>query len=107
LRNFDWPGNVRELRNTIERAVLLTPNGGVIGAEALPSALSPSATRAGPASLKEKLLEVEKQIIRDALAQSGGVVRAAARLLRTDAVTLGRKVRRHGLTSAGVRAAAS
>jgi DNA-binding NtrC family response regulator len=107
LRNFDWPGNVRELRNTIERAVLLTPNGGVIGAESLPSALSPSATRAGPASLKEKLLEVEKQIIRDALAQSGGVVRAAARLLRTDAVTLGRKVRRHGLTSAGVRAAAS
>jgi two-component system, NtrC family, response regulator HupR/HoxA len=107
LRSFDWPGNVRELRNTIERAVLLTKEGGVIATETLPPALSPSSGRAGPASLKEKLLEVEKQMIRDALAQSGGVVRAAARLLRTDAVTLGRKVRRHGLTGTAKLAAAS
>jgi transcriptional regulator with GAF, ATPase, and Fis domain len=40
---------------------------------------------------------VEKRIIAEALEESGGVVRAAARLLRTDAVTLGRRVRRYGL----------
>ena len=27
LQSYPWPGNVRELRNTIERAIALTPNG--------------------------------------------------------------------------------
>jgi two-component system, NtrC family, response regulator HydG len=33
---YDWPGNLRELKNTIRRAVLLTP-GKYIGIQALPS----------------------------------------------------------------------
>jgi two-component system response regulator HupR/HoxA len=104
LRAAQWPGNVRELRNAIERAVLLTPDGALVLPEALPPAVwQTSASGSGPASLKEKLLEVERRLIRDALEESSGVVRAAARLLRTDPVTLGRKVRRHGLGSARVR----
>jgi DNA-binding NtrC family response regulator len=100
LRWAEWPGNVRELRNVIERAVLLTKAGAQIALESLPLGFTPaSGVGAGvPASLKERLLAVEKRIIAEALEESGGVVRAAARLLRTDAVTLGRRVRRHGLS---------
>ena len=51
--------------------------------------------------LKKDLLkyldEVERQLIRVALEQHGGVVRRAARQLGMNAVTLGRKARRHGL----------
>jgi len=32
----DWPGNARELRNTIERAVILCPNGAPLDAGHLP-----------------------------------------------------------------------
>ncbi|GAC1344022.1 MAG: hypothetical protein NVSMB23_18470 [Myxococcales bacterium] len=100
LRAAEWRGNVRELRNAIERAVLLSPDCGLIAAEALPPAVWQAPGRAGgPASLKDKLLALERRLIRDALEESGGIVRAAARLLRTDPVTLGRKVRRHGLAT--------
>ena len=27
MMSYNWPGNVRELRNTIERAVILCPDG--------------------------------------------------------------------------------
>jgi two-component system response regulator HupR/HoxA len=100
LRAAEWPGNVRELRNVIERAVLLTKPGAQIALESLPLGFTPApgGGLGEPASLKERLLAVEKRIIAEALEESGGVVRAAARLLRTDAVTLGRRVRRHGLS---------
>jgi transcriptional regulator with PAS, ATPase and Fis domain len=99
LRAAEWPGNVRELRNVIERAVLLTKPGAPIALDSLPPGFTPTSGGGAsePASLKERLLAVEKRIIAEALEQSRGVVRAAARLLRTDAVTLGRRVRRHGL----------
>ena len=33
---YDWPGNARELRNTIERAVILCPDGAPLDAGHLP-----------------------------------------------------------------------
>jgi len=36
LMTFDWPGNARELRNTIERAVILCPDGAPLDAGHLP-----------------------------------------------------------------------
>jgi DNA-binding NtrC family response regulator len=35
---YDWPGNARELRNTIERAVILCPEGAPLDATHLPPA---------------------------------------------------------------------
>jgi DNA-binding NtrC family response regulator len=45
LLNYDWPGNARELRNTVERAVILCPDGTPLDAGHLP----PGFGRAKPA----------------------------------------------------------
>ena len=41
---YDWPGNARELRNTIERAVILCPDGAPLDAIALAEDLRYAAT---------------------------------------------------------------
>jgi transcriptional regulator with PAS, ATPase and Fis domain len=102
LQSYEWPGNIRELRNIIERAVLLTAPGEPITLEVLPkqvlSCLSgPSPTLVNGLTLKEKVGEFERDLIRAALGRHGGVVRKAAEELRINAVTLGRKVKQHRL----------
>jgi DNA-binding NtrC family response regulator len=104
LVSAKWPGNVRELRNVIERAVLLSGDDEYLTRRHLPPALVASVEgtrpqgRVGSAgSLRERLEQVEKEIIREALERHGGVVRRAAAALEMDPVTLGRRVRRHGL----------
>ena len=51
----------------------------------------------GAGSLRDRLEQMEREIIREALERHGGVVRRAAAALEMDPVTLGRRVRRHGL----------
>jgi transcriptional regulator of acetoin/glycerol metabolism len=69
LEAHDFPGNVRELKNSIGRAHLTS--GGAIAKEHLPKALASAAPE--PAtdarSLKDKLAEIEKARIVDALAK--------------------------------------
>ncbi|MCC6319778.1 MAG: sigma-54-dependent Fis family transcriptional regulator [Gemmatimonadaceae bacterium] len=77
LLDHAWPGNVRELGHVIERAVLLA-RGELIGAGDL--ALRPAAS----ASVRLEdlpLEEVERILIRKALAKHGGNVSRAARAL--------------------------
>ncbi len=102
-----WPGNVRELRNCIERAVLLSGPEEPVMRRHLPPALVAASTQAtrqtvrvsGAGSLRDRLEQLEREIIREALERHGGVVRRAAAALEMDPVTLGRRVRRHGLLS--------
>jgi DNA-binding NtrC family response regulator len=82
LRRYDWPGNVRELENTIERAVvlatspMLTPaTVSLLGASAAPAAGLPS-TR-----LHQNIEWVERETIRRALEQAGGIKKDAAELM--------------------------
>jgi two-component system response regulator HupR/HoxA len=104
LRWAKWPGNVRELRNCIERAVLLSTDDEPVCPRHLPPSLSAGldvvrrqVRASGVTSLRERLEQTEKEIIREALERHGGVVRRAAAALEMDPVTLGRRVRRHGL----------
>jgi DNA-binding NtrC family response regulator len=105
LLSAKWPGNVRELRNCIERAVLLSANDELVSRRHLPPYLVAHAEGSvrqqvrvsGSGSLRERLEQLEKEIIREALERHGGVVRRAAAALEMDPVTLGRRVRRHGL----------
>jgi DNA-binding NtrC family response regulator len=82
LRRYEWPGNVRELENTIERAVVLT-TGTVLTAAAvsLLGATSASATGLPSLRLHQNLEWVERETIRRALDQSGGVKKEAAELM--------------------------
>ncbi len=99
LLAYDWPGNARELRNVMERAVLLSQPGEMVTRRLLPPALmgarAPSTGTAG--SLRARMEQVERDLIREALEQNGGVLRRAAVALGMDPVTLGRRARRHGL----------
>jgi DNA-binding NtrC family response regulator len=82
LERYDWPGNVRELENTIERAVVLT-TGTVIttAAISLVGATSASSTGLPSMRLHQNLEWVERETIRRALDQAGGVKKDAAELM--------------------------
>jgi transcriptional regulator with PAS, ATPase and Fis domain len=79
LLKYDWPGNVRELENTIERAVVLA-TGPVISSSAISLLGATSAPPAGLPSMRlhQNLEWVERETIRRALEQSGGVKKDAA-----------------------------
>ncbi|MBI4887650.1 MAG: sigma-54-dependent Fis family transcriptional regulator [Acidobacteria bacterium] len=82
LERYDWPGNVRELENTIERAVVLatdpvmtTASISLLGATSAPPPGLPSLR------LHQNLEWVERETIRRALEQAGGVKKEAAELM--------------------------
>jgi len=82
LERYDWPGNVRELENTIERAVVLT-TGTVIDASAISLVGATSSSSSGLPSMRlhQNLEWVERETIRRALEQAGGVKKDAAELM--------------------------
>jgi len=101
---YTWPGNVRELENLIERAMILTDDD-VIEASALPSAVvSAPSTREGDGKepnedlgLKRARQGFEAQIIRKALAQTGGNRTHAAKLLEISHRALLYKIKDYGI----------
>ena len=76
---YDWPGNIRELENIIERAVILTP-GNKITPQVLPQSINKYnrnsseiySTPGGERSLKDVMNDIEKQIIKKVLQETGG-----------------------------------
>jgi len=82
LERYDWPGNVRELENTIERAVVLT-TGPVISADVISLVGATSTSSAGLPSMRlhQNLEWVERETIRRALEQAGGIKKDAAELM--------------------------
>jgi anaerobic nitric oxide reductase transcription regulator len=121
LARYAWPGNVRELGNVLSRVVLrasasvargepvvisaatLGPELAELGAE--PATLREEAQAPPPAlgdrtkgmSLREAVAEFERDMIRRAVAESGGNWAAAARRLRMDRGNLHNLARRLGL----------
>ncbi len=93
LEAADWPGNVRQLENVIERAVALE-RGPLIQLSSLPNGNGPkvhgreAAASAEPAALPENGLDLprhlesqERELVSQALRQSGGRHDKAAKLL--------------------------
>jgi putative PEP-CTERM system response regulator len=103
LRDYSWPGNVRELENVIH-GLCVTCEGPAVESGDLPEPLS--APRSGPAGGQAEfnpgtmsLPEVEREMIRIALRDTGGNrTRAAQRLGLTRHVLLN-KIRKHRIDS--------
>jgi two-component system, NtrC family, response regulator PilR len=105
LRAYDYPGNVRELANVVERAVTLA-DGDAVDAGVLPpsvrGATPPAASAAAelPESgldLQGHLDAVERRLLEQALARTGGVKTEAARLLSVTFRSLRYRLAKYGI----------
>jgi DNA-binding NtrC family response regulator len=98
LQSYLWPGNVRELRSTIETAVVFA-RGSVVNVRDLPAdvrqpedrVISPEAEVVAAAAAST-LHEAEKQLIIEALRNTGGNRTEAARRIGVSRRTLHRKL---------------
>jgi Nif-specific regulatory protein len=85
LMAYHWPGNVRELENTIEYAVLMGREDGVIHGHDLPPTLQTpvaiAATGSNQHTLKARVAMLERDLIVDSLKRHKGTISAAAREL--------------------------
>jgi len=98
LVNYDWPGNVRELENAIERALVLGSSYMIL-LEDLPESVveqnSPAETHEGKYHAQVKHLK--KQLILDAVEQTGGNYVDAAGILGVHPNYLHRLIRNLGI----------
>ena len=108
LLGHPWPGNVRELQNAIERAA-------VIAEDAIEPFHLPPELRGGagaPAntggrdegkSLDERLAEIEKGMIIEAITRAGGVQVRAAELLGINQRSLWHRIKKHNIDVASLK----
>jgi two-component system NtrC family response regulator len=95
LSNYQWPGNVRELENRVKRAVIMA-EGTQLGIADLdlPAVESGSSTNM---TLKDARERAEREVLQRALAQAGGNVTQAAKLLDVSRPTLYDLMRYHNM----------
>lgn len=101
LLQYHWPGNVRELRNVIERAVMLHEEGEILPQHLPPEIVEGKRERSG-FELKDlefpeeglPLEDVEKEVIKKALAKTDGNLSKAARMLHITRDTLRYRIRK-------------
>jgi two-component system response regulator AtoC len=103
---YDWPGNIRELKNAIERAAVVT-DGDVVTLASLPTPVRPAGVglvagvasqqweAPGAMSLDDKMTQLERAFVIEALSRTGGVQAAAARLLGVTERSIWHLVKKH------------
>jgi transcriptional regulator with PAS, ATPase and Fis domain len=107
---FSWPGNIRELQNTIESASVIAENGYIEPAQ-LPAKITgafnnPNHTEFKmPANipLDERLREIEKSMIIEALRKTGGVQVRATELLGINQRSLWHRIKKHNIDVKGIK----
>jgi DNA-binding NtrC family response regulator len=101
LKAYRWPGNVRELANIMERAVLLNDGGAIEPKDLamLPPEPSSSEFRVSFPPGGIVWSDLERSLIEQALAQSGGNQVRAAKLLGLSRDALRYRMEKHGLAS--------
>ena len=90
---YRWPGNVRELRQACERATLLATGPVFTWDDFGLAAPMPAA----PAEASLDLDQREREAVQAALAQAGGNISQAAKLLGVSRAALYRRLDKHGL----------
>ena len=101
--SYGWPGNVRELENAIERAMVLTESD-LITPEDLPEKirlardLIGNTLASGELSIKKTVRTIEEELIRRALAKTGGNRTKAAKILEISHRALLYKIKQYGVS---------
>jgi len=101
---YDWPGNARELRNTIERAVILCPDGAPLDAGHLPPGFGKAQILAAQAfddsvvqiRVGSTVDEAERLLILRTLEATGQNKTRAAEILGVSLKTLHNKLKEYG-----------
>ena len=103
---YTWPGNVRELQNTVERAAVLS-QGQEIAVIHLPENIArifnPQFTETEDdktQSIDDKLKDIEKGIIIDALKRTNGIQIRAAELMGINQRSLWHRIKKYQIDSA-------
>ena len=107
---FSWPGNIRELQNTIESASVIAENGYIEPAQ-LPGKITGAFNNPNhtdfkmPANipLDERLQEIEKSMIIEALRKTGGVQARATELLGINQRSLWHRIKKHNIDVKGLK----
>jgi DNA-binding NtrC family response regulator len=108
---FSWPGNIRELKNTLESASVIAENG-IIKPTHLPAKITSvfdqnQITTAGKntakISLDERLKEIEKSIIIEALKKTGGIQVRATELLGINQRSLWHRIKKYDIDVKGIK----
>jgi transcriptional regulator with PAS, ATPase and Fis domain len=106
---YGWPGNVRELQNTVERAAVLSQ-----GQEIIVNHLPESITRLfqnafieneddKDLSIDDKLKEIEKGMIIDALKKTNGIQIRAAELMGINQRSLWHRIKKYQIDAAAFK----
>ena len=102
---YPWPGNVRELQNTIERAAVICDDS-FIEPTHLPMSITGVfdtnqheviPTLPANAPIDERLAEIEKNMIVEALRKTGGVQVRATELLGINQRSLWHRIKKHNI----------
>jgi transcriptional regulator with PAS, ATPase and Fis domain len=101
---YSWPGNIRELKNTIESAAVIAENSYIEPAQ-LPSKIVGVFNSNGQTDLKlptnlpldDRLREIEKSMIIEALRKTGGVQVRATELLGINQRSLWHRIKKHNI----------
>ncbi len=98
LKNHSWPGNVRQLENAVEMAVALSGEREILYPSDFPLANAsapriPAASALHTNDFEQTVGRIEKQILEDALRQTGGNKTAAAGMLGLKRTTLAAKLK--------------
>ncbi|MBN1999729.1 sigma-54-dependent Fis family transcriptional regulator, partial [candidate division KSB1 bacterium] len=94
LKKYHWPGNVRELRHAVERAVIMAESNVLQPADFLFSIDSGESSTAFDTCTLE---DVEKILVRKALAKYQGNISRAAKELGLTRTSLYRRMEKYGL----------
>jgi len=100
LESYDWPGNVRQLEREMSRVALFLEDGDLVESSHLSEAIR-RPRKAGAPGLQERLEEVERREIRQALSRHRGDVTAAAKELEVGRSTLYRRIKDLGIDNRG------
>ncbi len=107
FQNYKWPGNVREMENLIQ-SLVVTRDKEILEEADLPQNMleqeennsiifRPLAVNLGNRSLEEIMNDIEKELLRKAIAVHGAISEVA-KIFKVDRTTIFRKLKKHSLS---------